>query len=265
MYSVMRYIDEVSVPITSLMVNNIEEDRYTISNYGVVFDLKSNREMSQCICGDGYLVVNLRVFDPDNLRFYFKHVLVHRLVGMGFIPGDFSLQINHIDGNKFNNYYKNLEWVTCQQNLLHAVETGLNYRGEDKVNAILSNEIVENICLYLQNGYDYNYIVEKLNLAGIKNIHNIMHDIKCGKSWKFISSRFNIPKYKIVNNRLLSREQVETICMALSMNHNITNSELFRLANIDVSTPEKYNKMRHCIESIKQKKAYNDISDNYNI
>ena len=78
----MRYIDEVSVPITSLMVNNIEEDRYTISNYGVVFDLKSNREMSQCICGDGYLVVNLRVFDPDNLRFYFKHVLVHSWNGI---------------------------------------------------------------------------------------------------------------------------------------------------------------------------------------
>lgn len=42
---------------------------------------------------------------------------VHRLVGEAFIsnPQNKS-QIDHIDGNKFNNNFKNLRWVTSKEN-----------------------------------------------------------------------------------------------------------------------------------------------------
>lgn len=55
-----------------------------------------------------------------------KHVYVHRLVAMTFVPNPNGfLQINHIDGNTLNNSADNLEWVTSAMNSRHALEEGL--------------------------------------------------------------------------------------------------------------------------------------------
>jgi hypothetical protein len=55
-----------------------------------------------------------------------KTYKIHRLVAKEFIPNPKNKpQINHKDGNKKNNYYKNLEWCTNSENQLHAFSTGL--------------------------------------------------------------------------------------------------------------------------------------------
>lgn len=58
---------------------------------------------------------------------YFNKFAVHRLVATTFISNTDPKKIfvNHIDGNKQNNHVSNLEWVTTQENNIHAYQTGL--------------------------------------------------------------------------------------------------------------------------------------------
>lgn len=80
--------------------------------------------------------VTNRMLKPSNVRGYHRVVLcdetghypksVHRLVADTFYDGDHSgLEVNHIDGNKSNNFIANLEWCTSGENRKHAFETGL--------------------------------------------------------------------------------------------------------------------------------------------
>jgi DNA-binding CsgD family transcriptional regulator len=51
-----------------------------------------------------------------------------------FCPGYSSeLQANHKDSNRINNYYKNLEWITLQENIEHAHTYGAGTRIKDDV------------------------------------------------------------------------------------------------------------------------------------
>lgn len=53
-------------------------------------------------------------------------VCVHRLVARAFLPNPQNLRdVNHKDGDKENNRLDNLEWVTHQSNMRHAVDRGL--------------------------------------------------------------------------------------------------------------------------------------------
>jgi len=64
-----------------------------------------------------------------------KRVSIHRLVAKTFLKNKNSYpQVNHKDGDKFNNNVKNLEFCTAKQNMKHAFNTGLmaNVTKKDK-------------------------------------------------------------------------------------------------------------------------------------
>ena len=69
---------------------------------------------------DGYLYIGLTDINRK------KHqVRVHRLVAMAFYGWNDDMLVNHKDGNKTNNRFDNLEFVTNHQNITHALSLGL--------------------------------------------------------------------------------------------------------------------------------------------
>ena len=90
-------------------------EKYVVYPDGRVWSDKSMRFLSTHMVNSGYLVVRLY---NENKTF---HCLVHRLVASVFVPNPYCYNVvNHIDGNRLNNMYTNLEWCTQQQNLFHA-------------------------------------------------------------------------------------------------------------------------------------------------
>ena len=109
---------------------------YYISEYGEVYSFKdksSVKKLSQFIDNVGYKQVIL--YNDDGKRTYFR---VHRLVGMFFLFETFEKGkvLNHKDGNKLNNNYKNLEWVTASENTKHAYKMNLYKSRKCKVRAV---------------------------------------------------------------------------------------------------------------------------------
>lgn len=90
-----------------------KNNQYIIYPDGRVWSNKRNRFLSQSI-SHGYPVVGLRI--DKKTKIYF----VHRLVAETFIPNPNNYPVvNHIDENRKNNNYSNLEWVTYEQNDNH--------------------------------------------------------------------------------------------------------------------------------------------------
>lgn len=111
-------------------IKNIEDFiGYKVSNLGKFYSFKNNRwglrkEVKE---------INSTFLDKKGypyVRFYFNGVKsikkAHRLVAIAFVENPKNKpDINHIDGDKTNNHFSNLEWVTNPENMKHARELGL--------------------------------------------------------------------------------------------------------------------------------------------
>ena len=90
---------------------------------------------------------------------------VHRLVAIAWVPNpDNKPQVNHIDGNRSNNHYKNLEWVTNKENMQHAHRMGLRntvYEGNKKI----TDDLIVEMKKLASFGYTSIEIGKKLNLS----------------------------------------------------------------------------------------------------
>ena len=100
---------------------------YYITENGEVYKIDTrNDKTTECFYHIAHGYKRIRVTDINtNTRRYLR---VHRLVAKYYVenpkPNEYNL-VNHIDGNKMNNNYKNLEWCNTSINTHHAYDTVL--------------------------------------------------------------------------------------------------------------------------------------------
>lgn len=96
-------------------------ERYRVNEYSDILDTAKNKLLKDDINSAGYVRV---ILQNDSKKY--KRFFRHRLVAMMFIPNIKNLQeVNHIDGNKRNNYVCNLGWCSRQENERAARRTGI--------------------------------------------------------------------------------------------------------------------------------------------
>lgn len=114
-----------------------------------------------------------------------KPFRVHRLVGEAFLDNQNKKpEINHKDGNKQNNLYTNLEWVTVKENDFHARFHGLKKPsfGEKSGMSKLKEDLVKRMKTIFSYGFFSKMEVAQICGVNYKNAHSILS----GKTWKHI-------------------------------------------------------------------------------
>lgn len=122
----------------------------------------------------GYLRVNLQVNKKQ------KHFLAHRIIAKTFIPNpENKPEVNHLDGNKDNNAYTNLEWATKKENMQHAFDTGIknSMKGERHgCSKLIEHQVLEILkSKEPQTKLSKIYGVSDATISHIKNNKNWTH------------------------------------------------------------------------------------------
>lgn len=244
---------EIFINIDNNIVDNVYP-YYRISNYGRVYNKYTEKFLSPGINGGGYYFVYLSTSSGQ------KPMQIHRLVMLAFnyIPNHKDYQVNHINGNKLDNYLYNLEWVTPSQNIIHAYETGLIHRGEDSSQSKITNEDAKNICdLLLTEKYTNIEIANMLNVSV-----RIVDDIKKGHSWRHISKDYVFNHRK---GKAFSEEVVNNLCKYFEENDigSLTINDHCRNA-LKYFNYECSEKTVDSARKIYTRKNYTNISNDYN-
>jgi hypothetical protein len=108
---------------------------------------------------------------------------LHRIVLIAFSGlNELKKQVNHINGNKSDNSFSNLEWVTCSENQKHAYLINLkNQKGEKHAQSRLTEKDVLEIRESLTHGIKQRILAEKYGV-----IRSYISEIKTKKAWNHI-------------------------------------------------------------------------------
>ncbi|MDD6906567.1 MAG: HNH endonuclease [Finegoldia magna] len=162
------------------------DNLYCISPYGEILSpshidkagkLRKLRRLTPQVTKKGYLRIGL-MKDGIQGRYF-----VHRLVAKTFIKNNLDKkEVNHIDGNKLNNHFSNLEWCTTKENIQHSYDTGIrvgtNHVGERNNKAKLNEKQVKEI---INSAEPIKHLAIKFNVS-----KSCIYKIKQRKTWSYV-------------------------------------------------------------------------------
>ena len=126
-------------------------DKYSITEDGRVYSHIRNKFRKGAINSAGYTIYFLRG------KWYFAHRLVYRAY-----VGPIKHEINHIDGDKSNNHYSNLEDITHKENIRKARQRSPwisgrepGFRHSDNVKRKMAIAKMKRVNVFSEKGLEY--------------------------------------------------------------------------------------------------------------
>lgn len=220
----LEWVEDVEIwkPITDI---DVEQGRYEVSNHGNIRNVITGNILKGNVLKN-YLAVHLKpsIIIDENHQSIQRNM--NRLVAAEFVGG-FSVSrcvVNHIDGNKLNDYAKNLEWVSYSENARHSYLIGHSKirKGEDAFASKITEELAKKIWLLLiddptelngrpeTNGAP-SVVYEYLKDDYPKLTKAIIQGIKSSRCWGNTTFDSN----KVFNNQQITEDIVKKIWMLL--------------------------------------------------
>ena len=230
------YADTIRKCKEFFSISNLDKDKtdyqtsngfsYYVTRFGEVWSTEKMIKVKGGIVGNGY-----RCVDLGSVR----GVKVHRLVAKHFVRvsedllaqglSKENLVVNHIDGNKLNNRWDNLEWTTQKGNMVHASATGLMHTTIDK-------HVIEHVFKRLQEGYSN---VDISRETGIPD--DIVSHIRHGISRRYRTDKYTWSKHS-PNVRVLDKDTIFSIYDEFTYTDK-NNCEIGRQYNVSSQTISK--------------------------
>lgn len=248
----------------------IPSNRYMISEDGKhVFDTLKNKSLKFHTDKDGYYRVSIN-----------RHGYgINRLVAYEFClkNRDLSLVVDHVDGNKQNNHYTNLEWVTVKENTNRAIKMGLiNRRGENCNTNIYPESFVHEICQMFVNGMNNMEVLntirsypknKPLDYEKDKSLYGLIVRLRKKAIWPDVVSQYEYEtssKSKKIflptTNSRFSEKDIHFICKQIVDGKCV--DEILSLFNIFKSDKD-YKKSADIVRSIRVGRNWTSISSQY--
>ena len=182
----MKREQELFLPVT---YPTVLPGKYIVGYNGTIFNVEKGFYIGQRIGTAGYYQCHL-----TDINFKPRDYMSHRIIAWEWVTvnRDLSMDVDHIDGVKTNNFYANLRWCTHLENVRSAFKNGLvgSCKGEHHRHILTEND-VRQICELLQDpNIEYKEIIAKLGLnvsvGAIQYINN-------GYNWTHITKDYNLP------------------------------------------------------------------------
>lgn len=177
---------------------------YYVTRYGDVWNTETMTKVKGRVNNTGYCQVDLG--SVHNIK-------IHRLVAHHFvdIPKDLlakgfteeNLVVNHIDGNKLNNNWNNLEWTTHDGNMTHASATGL-------MSTTIDDHLLECVWQYLQAGYSDINISKETGIPA-----PTVSNIRQGVSPRYRTDKYTWSKHSVDVREKERRDELAIKCVKM--------------------------------------------------
>lgn len=259
-------VDRVNQNEETKYVPYFANPRYIISNTGMVYD-RAREHFIGPTRRDGDVYNSYMVHHIEGVG----NKYLHQLVAESFLKDgrDPSKEVNHDSGNKYDNRVCNLEMMTHEENVAHAVEHGL-YKRKNTINDESLNDAervhtkgeIIRICQLIIEGKSNREIAETIMkefglsdyTEGYVRIIRYCSPIYQPKEWEIVKQYKD--QFPDNGKRRYSEEDIENMCKLLSENKD--PKEIAEILDL-----EDTKEFRATLSNLRSRNIYDHITAKY--